>query len=194
MTGAERQQRYIDRLIRDRPAARDTGAGNMEKAPTEALKNRDRETAALKARIAELEQRLALAQLASGKIPESIAEMVAMKRVSDEVAAAKRTADKAARQAKAPPVDAGETLETLADKLRQREQQLKGAQTRIRNLKAENITIRQRKTIPMSKELLRAMRSALHPDRVTDPKEQKRLTRLSQEFNSFKFVTPDDGD
>jgi hypothetical protein len=186
MTGAERQQRYLEKLV---ALAHGKPSATKPAQPD----NRDREIDALKIRIAELEQKLTLARMASGKLPESVAEMDAMRRIGDEIQAAKRAANKAARQAKAPPVDAGETLETLAEKLRQTQQQLKAAQTRIRNLKAENITIRQRKTIPISKELLRTIRAKiLHPDLVTDPKEQKRLTRLSQEFNSFKFVTPEE--
>jgi len=67
MTGAERQQRYIDRLVRDMPAAREAAAkafvAEKEKGYIEALKNRDREIAALKARIAELQRRGAGPQL-----------------------------------------------------------------------------------------------------------------------------------
>jgi hypothetical protein len=146
------------------------------------------------ARIAELERKLALAQLATGKVPQTVAEMVAMKRVGDEVEAAKRAANKAARQAKAPAVNADETLETLAEKLRQREQQLKGAQTRVRNLNNRLIAATARKTIPMSKALVRYIRSTLHPERrATDPRQYKRRLELSKEFNSFKFIDPGDG-
>jgi len=189
MSGAERQRQYMARLLAGKPSV------TKQQAVRSDYHALIIENATLKKRITELEQKLALARMASGKTPESVAEMDAMRRVGEELAAARRARAKAERQAKAPPVDAGETLETLAEKLRQREQQLKGAQTRIRNLKAENITMRERKTIPISKELLRTIRAKiLHPDLVTDPKESKRLTRLSQEFNSFKFVTPDDGD
>jgi uncharacterized coiled-coil DUF342 family protein len=152
------------------------------------------DTAKYEARIAELERKLALVHMAAGKVPETVAEMDAMRRIGEEMDAARRARAKAARQAKVT-VDAAETLETLAEKLRQTQQQLKGAQTRIRNLKAENVTIMRHKTIAISKELLRTIRGKiLHPDTATDPKERNRLTRLFQEFNSFTFVTPDDGD
>jgi hypothetical protein len=115
--------------------------------------------------------------------------MVARKRVVEEVRAAERAAAKAARQAKAPPPEAGETMASLAEKLRQREQQLKGAQTRIRNLARQKNALAERKTILMSPTLLRALRAAFHPDRApTDPKERARLEALSKELNSFKFV------
>jgi hypothetical protein len=180
LSGAERQRRYMAKLLAGKPSV--TKPAQADTAEIDKLKTH----------IAELERKLTLARMASGKMPESVAEMDAMRRIADEVRAAGRARAKAARLAKAPPVDAGETLETLAEKLRQREQQLKGAQTRIRNLKEWTTTLRGRKTIPISKELLRTIRAKMHPDSVTDPKEQKRLTKLSQEFNSFKFVTPEE--
>jgi hypothetical protein len=183
MSAAERQRRHRAQFRDTKPVTKPTAPQPDE---------RDREIAALKARVAELERQLALAQMATGKVPKTVAEMMAIKRIADEVKAAERAAAKAARQAKAPPVDADETLETLTAKLRQRDQQLKSAKTRIRHLIDESVALRGRKTIAVSKELLRTMRAKMHPDTVTDPKERNRLTRLSQEFNSFKFVTPDD--
>jgi hypothetical protein len=147
-----------------------------------------------KARIAELERQVALAQMASGKVPKTVAELRAQMQVADEMRKAERAAAKAARPAKAPPVDAAETLETMAEKLRQKDQQLKAARTRIHNLNVEVDVLKGRKKIPVSKALLRAMRGYMHPDRApTDPKERRRLEQLSQEFNSFTWVTTDDG-
>lgn len=150
----------------------------------------DAEIAKLAARIRELEDKLALARIGTGKIPENVAELVAHRRVWDEV----RKAEAAARKAEKPKaaVAEGETLETLTEKLAQRDQQLKAAQTRVRNLKSELQSSYERKTIRMSKPLFRQIHKALHPDQAhSDPKEYRRLTGLAQEFNNFKIVYPD---
>jgi DNA repair exonuclease SbcCD ATPase subunit len=187
MSGAERQRRYLERLL----AGKSSVTKSSAPADTADTAKLEAENKRLQARIAELEHKLALARTASGKVPESVAEMDAMRRIGEELDAAKRARAKAERLAKAPPVDAGETLETLAEKLRHEQQLRKAAQTRIRNLNAKIDTLIQRKKIPYSKALVRYVRSVLHPDRVTAPKERERLEQLSQEFNSFEYVAPE---
>jgi hypothetical protein len=153
----------------------------------------DANDATLKARIVELEHKLALAQMARGKVPESAAEMAAMKRAADEVRAAERAAAKAARQAKAPSPEPGETLVSLAEKLRQSEQRLKAARTRIRNITAELNDQRDwirgdgaRTGMPF--KLVAAISNALHPDRgkVAEAERARERDAALKAFNAWK--------
>jgi hypothetical protein len=185
MTTAERQRRHWERVLGASKPAPKSAADAME---FDALK---RDLAQAKAKISELEKQLALARMARGKTPESVEEMVAMRRVADEVRSAERAAARARRHAEAAPPEPGETMESLAEKLRSKDRQLKAAQTRIRNLQVERIALAQRKTIPMSPDLVRTLRAAIHPDRApTDPKKRARLEEYSKEFNNYKFVSP----
>ena len=151
------------------------------------------ENARLQARIRELEDKLALAEIASGRVPKTVEELVARRRVAEEIRKAERAAAKAARQAQAPAPEPEETIASLSEKLKQAQQQLKGYQTRVRNLNAHNRAVASGKGIRMSKPLFRQIQKYLHPDKaMSDPKEFKRLNELSQEFNSFKILSPDD--
>jgi hypothetical protein len=99
----------------------------------------DGEVAKLRARVTELENELALARIASGKLPKSAAEFAAMERVAAEVRKAEREAKREAAKAERiaqVQVDPVETMATLTDKLHHVEQQLKAARTRNRNLNA----------------------------------------------------------
>jgi hypothetical protein len=73
-----------------------------------------------------------------------------------------------------------------------RDRRIRALTTQVRNLRqhiARLINSPRFKTIRMSAQLVREMRSALHPDRAAgDPKRRRRLEQLSQEFNSFTFV------
>jgi DNA repair exonuclease SbcCD ATPase subunit len=177
MSGAQRQARYMDKLL----------AGKSSVTKQQAVRSDYSalviENATLKQRITKLEQKLALAGMASGKLPESVAEMDAMRRVSEELAAAKRARAKAERQAKAPPVDTGETVETLAEKLRQRDQQLKGAQTRIRNLMQQVRALADKHKLPVSNSLYREINYHCHPDRWETPKAKERAQKCLAAFN-----------
>ena len=83
-------------------------------------------------------------------------------------------------------------MASLSEKLRQAQQQIKGYQTRVRNLNRHIRAAEKGKGIIMSKPLFRQIQRYLHPDTaMSDPKEFKRLNELSQEFNSFKILSPE---
>jgi hypothetical protein len=171
----------------DAELARAQAEAKPAAAPTDTAK-----MAKLEARIAELEKLLAMARMASGgKMPETNAEWGAYWQAMGEVEEAKRAARKAAKL-KAVKVELGETIETLSEKLRLRDQQLKGAQTRARKLNAEMRMLATRKGVLMSKALFRQIHKILHPDQAhNDSVENRRLTELAKEFNALKIVYPD---
>jgi hypothetical protein len=182
-TNAERQRRYIAKL---KAAAQ--GVSNAKATAEQAAQGVS--NAALEARIRELEEQLALARMATGKVPKTVAEMVAQKRVGDEIRAAERAAAQEARKAKAPAPEPDATVELLSEKLRQTQQQLKGYQTRVRNLNAQLSVVHTRKGIVMSKRLHRHFLKSLAGG-INDPNAPRHLTELAQEYNGFKIVHPE---
>jgi len=146
-----------------------------QKAKLDLLRN-----GGLEARIRELEAELARerAEKKGRPLPE---RLVRKKRKKLE------------RMAPAPAQAEEESIDTLRAELEQAQRTIKSNNTRIKNFNQRLRALASKKSIAMSKALVREMRAALHPDRaVDDPRRRKRLEELSQEFNSYTFVTPDD--
>jgi hypothetical protein len=143
------------------------------------------------ARIRELEDKLALARMATGKMPENAAELEANRRMAEAVRKAEAAARKAAQPK--PTVPENETMESLAEKLRQRDQQLKAAQTRIRNLYRE---VRASKTtLFVDGQTIRTITAALSPSNFpAGSKAFKRAEEAAQLFGSLRIKDPNKPD
>lgn len=139
------------------------------------------------ARIRELEDKVAIFRsMTTNKLPENVAELVAHKRVWDEVRKVEAAARKAAQPKMVVPED--ETIETLAEKLQQREQQLKAARTRIRNLNGELEMWASRTTLVADADVLRAIRAGLAPENFpAGTPSFRRAEKAAQAFGSLNI-------
>jgi hypothetical protein len=149
-----------------------------EAQPTE----RPADTANLEVRIRELEDKLAVAQWASdGKMrPKTVAELIAWRRIGEEIKKGEREVAKARKAAKPKTeVPEDEMIETLVEKLRLKEQQLKGYQTRVRKL---DYLVRESKTtIFVDGDILRTINAALSPANFpVDSRAYKRAEKAAQ--------------
>ncbi len=170
------------RLGQEQPTVADNRSGALEAriAELEVAHNADT------ARIRELEDKLALARIATGKIPEDAAELAANRRMAEAVRKAEAAARKAAQPKPTVPED--ETMESLAEKLRQAQQQLKAARTRIRHLNSENAAWATRTTLVVDDAALRIINAALSPSNFpAGSKAYKRAEEAAQLFGSLNI-------
>jgi DNA repair exonuclease SbcCD ATPase subunit len=175
MTNAERQRAFRARLREKQP-------GSPPPPPPH-------ETAALRARIAQLEADLAAA--AAGRrpdpLPKTPEELLARAAHLREEQKARRAAAKALAAEKYADMDE----KTLQERLESIERQLAAARTEIKNLKAKVRYLSQKSPPLMTKKLHRQVLSLLHPDRVpsSDPMHRK-YERCFQDFSAVAFSFP----
>jgi seryl-tRNA synthetase len=203
MSGSERQRRYLDRLLQtaqgDTKLKSELAAAQARiqkltselaaaKAPGDGDTTLKAELAAAKARIAELEAantmlKAEIAAWAGAGRPPPKSRLEEARAQATAERKAKRAAAAEARRA-AAGVQEPPDVPTLLAENESITQQLKAARTQIRNLKGQiSYTTRMQGAV-FTPELEKAIRVCLHPDWVTDAKQQRRYEQTLAEFNA----------
>jgi chromosome segregation ATPase len=182
-TNAERQRRYITRL---KAAAAQKPA--QHEAAAERIAALEVENAALKAEVARLKAAAAdTQQRQSRERPRT--DWAALKAQATAARKAKRAEAKAARLAAAAAERPDADVPTLLAENDTLQRQLKAARTEIKNLKAELRYFTNLRGTIFTPDLEKKIRVCLHPDWVTDPKQQRRYNETLAEFNAVIDAT-----
>ena len=196
MSSIERQRRYwervlqagqIDATLKAENAALKTEIEELKARSTAAAQARvaelTRELAAAKARIAELEAASTQRQPPPFPHPRTAAEWAALKARAAAERKAKRAAMAEVRRAAAGMQEPPDVATLLTDN-ESLQQQLKATRTQIKNLKGQIHYTTVMQGAVFTPELEKKIRVCLHPDWVTDPKQQRRYDETLAEFNA----------